>query len=284
MSDDTPSTPAGWYPVGSEQRYWDGTAWTEHTAPLSSEGSPPGRSDRKAEKAARREAEANAKAEARAQAEAAKEARRAEEQAEKEAGGAAEVGADVPEDIEPSKPAKADVRPDIALAMSKMSHKMGSKREIKRLPEHLWEDETVDLLTGGTYGSGTGVLVLTDRRLLFLKDGMMSKTSEDFPLEKISSIQWSTGMLLGKITVFASGNKAEIVNVQKLDGKAITDAVRARTTGGSRPNEPATATPTPSLPGADVLDQLRKLGELRDAGVLTDEEFAAKKQRLLDQI
>jgi large subunit ribosomal protein L7/L12 len=34
----------------------------------------------------------------------------------------------------------------------------------------------------------------------------------------------------------------------------------------------------------DPLDQLRKLGELRDAGVLTDEEFEAKKAELLGRI
>jgi uncharacterized membrane protein YeaQ/YmgE (transglycosylase-associated protein family) len=33
--------------------------------------------------------------------------------------------------------------------------------------------------------------------------------------------------------------------------------------------------------GDPVADQLRKLGELRDAGVLTDEEFETKKQELL---
>src|SRR6266540_94662 len=121
-----------------------------------------------------------------------------------------------------------ELRPDIQAAVSKMSHKMGSKREIKKLPEHLWENEQVDMITGGMYGSGTGIVVLTDRRLFFLKDGVFSKTSEDFPLSKISSVQWSSGVLLGKIIVFASGNKAEISNVQKADGKAITDAVRSR--------------------------------------------------------
>jgi hypothetical protein len=30
----TPSTPAGWYEQGGEQRYWDGLHWTEHRAPL----------------------------------------------------------------------------------------------------------------------------------------------------------------------------------------------------------------------------------------------------------
>ncbi len=29
-----PGVPAGWYPNGDVQRYWDGTGWTEHTAPL----------------------------------------------------------------------------------------------------------------------------------------------------------------------------------------------------------------------------------------------------------
>lgn len=29
-----PATPPGWYPNGPVQRYWDGTAWTDHTAPL----------------------------------------------------------------------------------------------------------------------------------------------------------------------------------------------------------------------------------------------------------
>ena len=31
----------------------------------------------------------------------------------------------------------------------------------------------------------------------------------------------------------------------------------------------------------DVYEQIRKLGELKDAGILTDEEFAAKKAQLL---
>jgi hypothetical protein len=35
---------------------------------------------------------------------------------------------------------------------------------------------------------------------------------------------------------------------------------------------------------ADPMDQLRKLGELRDAGILTDDEFEAKKAQLLDRL
>lgn len=28
------TTPAGWYPLHGEQRYWDGLRWTEHRAPV----------------------------------------------------------------------------------------------------------------------------------------------------------------------------------------------------------------------------------------------------------
>jgi hypothetical protein len=39
--------------------------------------------------------------------------------------------------------------------------------------------------------------------------------------------------------------------------------------------------PAPAAPAADPIEQLRQLGELHAQGVLTDEEFAAQKARLL---
>jgi hypothetical protein len=41
------------------------------------------------------------------------------------------------------------------------------------------------------------------------------------------------------------------------------------------------APPAPAAPPVDLADQLRKLGELRNAGILTDDEFAAQKAKLL---
>ncbi|TFV87236.1 PH domain-containing protein [Blastococcus sp. CT_GayMR16] len=41
------------------------------------------------------------------------------------------------------------------------------------------------------------------------------------------------------------------------------------------------APPPPAGPQPDLADQLRKLADLRDAGILTDEEFAAQKAKLL---
>lgn len=123
------------------------------------------------------------------------------------------------------------LRPDIQAAKDRMQGTIGTGREFKNLETHLWEGETVEMTCGGTYGRGQGLLVLTNTRLLFTFSGVMSQTTEDFPLDKISSIQWSAGMLMGTVTIFASGNKAEIKNVGKQDGKAVVDRVRGLISG-----------------------------------------------------
>jgi hypothetical protein len=43
----------------------------------------------------------------------------------------------------------------------------------------------------------------------------------------------------------------------------------------------AQAAPAPAAAAADPTEQLKKLAELHDAGVLTDEEFAASKKKAL---
>jgi len=158
---------------------------------------------------------------------------------------------------------------------------IGGGREIKKLVEHLWEGERVERMTTGTYGNGGGLVTLTDRRLLFTLDGIVSRTSEDFPLDKVSSVQWSSGMALGTITIFASGNKAEIKNLDKSDGKEMVDAVRARL---SAPKGSAVDAPQATASTPDVLAMLERLGKLRDAGVVTEDEFNAKKAELLARL
>ena len=45
--------------------------------------------------------------------------------------------------------------------------------------------------------------------------------------------------------------------------------------------EPQYAAPAPAEPAADPIEQLRQLGELHAQGVLTDEEFAVQKSKIL---
>jgi len=41
------------------------------------------------------------------------------------------------------------------------------------------------------------------------------------------------------------------------------------------------AAPAPAAPAVDPIEQLRQLGELHEQGVLTDEEFAVQKSKIL---
>ena len=55
------------------------------------------------------------------------------------------------------------------------------------------------------------------------------------------------------------------------------------------PETPVATAPPPAIeknipiPGGDLLDQLQRLGELREKGLLSEEEFASQKRRLLDK-
>lgn len=48
------------------------------------------------------------------------------------------------------------------------------------------------------------------------------------------------------------------------------------------PAAPAAAPVAPATPAVDPIQQLKDLGELHKSGVLTDEEFAVQKSKILD--
>ncbi|WP_229901852.1 PH domain-containing protein [Streptomyces zaomyceticus] len=176
---------------------------------------------------------------------------------------------------------KYNVRPDIDAAAEKAGPALGSKREIENLPSVLWEGETVDMLVTGLYGGGNGLVALTDRRLIFFKHGMMSQKLEDFPLGNISSVEWTGGMLMGTLTVYASGNRADIKNVAKAQGAALSGELRMRLS-----KTPAAAAPAASVPSAaqDVASRLATLDQLRLVGAITDAEYQDRRTAILNSI
>jgi|SRR5689334_21532396 putative oligomerization/nucleic acid binding protein len=49
----------------------------------------------------------------------------------------------------------------------------------------------------------------------------------------------------------------------------------------NQPAAPAAAAPGPAGPSSDAISQLKELGQLHEQGILTDEEFAAQKAKVL---
>jgi hypothetical protein len=117
---------------------------------------------------------------------------------------------------------------------------------------------------------------------MFVEEGMVRSRLEDFPYGRVSSVQSEKGMLFGKLIIFASGNKAEIKNVAPKDrATEIGDYVRTRIAESSQSSASPVA---PTAASDDPYEALRKLGELRDVGVISLEEFEEKKAALLQRI
>ena len=130
------------------------------------------------------------------------------------------------------------------------------RKEIKELPSILWEDEIVEGMVTGTYNSSLGALFATNKRLIFVDKGLIFGLKvEDFPYDKITSIQYETGMLLGKITIYASGNRAELKDAGKDLVRNFAETARAKIGKSSTPQAQAVSTANTDLTMEEKINQ-----------------------------
>ncbi|MBJ9370920.1 PH domain-containing protein [Acinetobacter sp. TGL-Y2] len=159
------------------------------------------------------------------------------------------------------------------------------RKEIKELPSILWDDEIVEGMITGTYNNGIAALFATNKRLIFVDKGLIFGLKvEDFPYDKITSVQYETGMLLGKITIFTSGNKAILKDTDKVLTKTFSESVRAKinnVNGNLSTNYHHSSSSQPTLSMEEKLNQLERLQKLRDSGILTDKELVVQKAKIL---
>jgi len=152
------------------------------------------------------------------------------------------------------------------------------RKEINELPQILAPTEQIDNIIQGTYNNGQGILFSTNRRLLFVDKGVFYGLKvEDFPLDKISSIQYETGLLLGKVKVHTSGNIATIDNIGKESARKFAEFVRNKISH-HKEFQPQ------NTPQTDILGQLEKLATFKENGILSEEEFVEQKKKLLEKL
>ena len=156
----------------------------------------------------------------------------------------------------------------------------GTKKEIKYLPNILTEDETILALTSGMMDGNTWLIVCTEKRVVFLDKGMIYGLKQrETPLERINSIEQTTGMIFGSIGIWDGASHMEIRRVMKKTVRPFVEAVnRARDALKRAEGRNRSSAGTS---GADLASQLERLADLRDRGILTDEEFQTQKSKLL---
>lgn len=154
-------------------------------------------------------------------------------------------------------------------------------------------------------GIGAGRYKLTDQYLFFEK-GTLRTDSQQVPVGSIVDVDVKQSMSqkargVGTVVVHVQrGTGVEVVSMDDIpnprDAQRIINetAYAAKLVIQQNQNtmryegaHPAAATPQPAAaaPAAvDPMAQLRQLGELRDAGILTEEEFASKKAEILSRL
>ncbi|WP_155396846.1 PH domain-containing protein [Methanosarcina barkeri] len=158
-------------------------------------------------------------------------------------------------------------------------------REMMKGIENLLEnEEIVDAIAGrgkGKWLEGNakfkGVLVLTSKRVIFYYKKLISGYgSEDFPLDMISSINFSTGFTGGSVKINTIANSFELDMI--MGDEEIEEFVKSVKSYIARCKEESSLVSKENL---DVADQISKFAELRDKGILTEEEFTVQKRKLL---
>ena len=157
-------------------------------------------------------------------------------------------------------------------------HQWGTKKEVRHLPAVLNTGETIRAVTSGVYQGNTWVVTVTDQRILFLDKGMFyGVTQVELPLRQIDTISYKTGLLYGELRLATGSGKSIVKKIRKGEVAKISSLVSSLVRNAHSP------TTQPKTPPAleDVASQLERLASLMERGVLTREEFARQKARLL---
>jgi hypothetical protein len=124
-----------------------------------------------------------------------------------------------------------------------------------------------------------GLFILTNERVCFYRKDPFEEIFETIPLSKISSVE--TLSLMG-YRVLRLHTAHDDLDFKTLEPKELFDEVLAKL---ERLRNERTDHSVASTEAADsITDQIKKLGELRDGGLLTEDEFKAKKAELLARL
>jgi len=105
---------------------------------------------------------------------------------------------------------------------------------------------------------------------------------EVIPIRSVTSVNIKKdGMMLSKVTVKSGGGEIPF-RFRHEDAQSFRSAIMPLVIAAGNP--PSQAMPTPTTAEPDAADQVRKLAELRDAGIVSEEEFQTKKAELLKRM
>lgn len=169
-------------------------------------------------------------------------------------------------------------------------------KAIKKYEEMLQEfsqlagdDEILlNAVTGSNKGdSMPGILFATNKRICFITRSFFRKkiSVNNIPIDKVSSIEYSKGWLSSKILIYTANAAMQIEHINTDEAPKFCNQVK-KSMEVLAP-QPYPAAPMYQQPQAtapqqkDFIQELKELGQLKQEGIITDEEFKLAKEKLL---
>jgi uncharacterized membrane protein YdbT with pleckstrin-like domain len=164
--------------------------------------------------------------------------------------------------------------------------------------EVLFEAKPGSWLTFGMYFWTLGLysfwrrathFALTDQRVIQAK-GVVSKSQKTLPLDMVQDATVTTALGAGGLNVSTAGggqlSQLRLFPMRSEDASHMSEMIidlRNKKRSASAPAAAPTASPPPAASGSSA-DRLRELERLRSEGLLTDDEYAAKRAEALKDL
>lgn len=171
------------------------------------------------------------------------------------------------------------------LAQAGANLSMFTKGEIKELPRILAVDEVVLAATDAQFLKtvDAGILLVTPKRIISVSKAMFSPVKvNQYPNETITGVSYVDHQLSPIIKIHTEDRTVDFeCFFDKLDAETFYSFIQ-KIYNKEKVQQQISAT---KQAASDViLEQLEKLGKLRENGILTNEEFTEQKKKLLDQL
>lgn len=159
--------------------------------------------------------------------------------------------------------------------------KVGGWLELRNVRNYLTATETVHELGQGNWSGHAGLIVLTDERIFFFDKALVGATVEEFPLAAITSVTVNKRLGGEALAITVASNVSSISGMMHGQGDALLRTYRKVKADAATATAAAATGQTSSQHPASDADEIGKLADLRDRGILTEDEFAAKKAQIL---
>ena len=129
----------------------------------------------------------------------------------------------------------------------------------------------------------TGRLILTDQRVCFYRKGIIGEKFESINLSNITSIESSAILGHRSVKLYSTHND---LTFNSFTSKAVFDPVVAQIEQAMNVEKTSNHVPNANVNASSLAPaaHLEKLAALHKSGILTDEEFSAKKAEILARI